>query len=99
MTYESFVACLAEAEPPTGISLVLQGLWYAGRQQWEQAHTLAQVTDRDQRHNWLHAYLHRQEGDLGNAAYWYRRAGRSVFTGSLTEEWEQLVRAQPEIAR
>jgi hypothetical protein len=94
MTYDFFVASLAGLQPPATISGVLRGLWHAGRQQWDLAHNLAQTNDKDPMHNWLHAYLHRQEGDLGNAAYWYRRAGRSTCTGPLAAEWEQLVRAQ-----
>ncbi|UOQ72325.1 hypothetical protein [Hymenobacter cellulosilyticus] len=97
MTYEFFVASLAAPEPPAGVSDVLRGLWHAGRQEWNPAHQLAQANEQDALHNWLHAYLHRQEGDLGNAAYWYRRAGRPVVTGPLVQEWEDMVRAQPDI--
>ncbi|UOQ53175.1 hypothetical protein [Hymenobacter cellulosivorans] len=98
MTYEFFVASLSQSQPPTGISAVLRGLWHAGRQEWNLAHQIAQANDQDAWHNWLHAYLHRQEGDLGNAAYWYRRAGRPVYSGPLVQEWEDMVRAQSGIA-
>ncbi|TGE26998.1 hypothetical protein [Hymenobacter metallicola] len=97
MTYENFVASLSATQPPAGLSSVLRGLWHAGRQEWDLAHTVAQDHDYDPMHNWLHAYLHRQEADLANAAYWYRRAGRSVATGPLPDEWMQLVKAQPDI--
>ncbi|PJJ54842.1 hypothetical protein [Hymenobacter chitinivorans] len=98
MTYEFFVASLAGAQPPAGVSAVLRGLWHAGRQEWNLAHNLAQANDTDPLHNWLHAYLHRQEGDPGNAAYWYRRAARPAYAAPLAQEWEDMVRAQPGIA-
>ncbi|WP_245319111.1 hypothetical protein [Hymenobacter elongatus] len=66
MKYEFFVTSLAASLPPAGIAPVLRGLWHAGRQEWEQAHTLAQANGHDHLHSWLHAYLHRQEGDAGN---------------------------------
>ena len=59
---------------------------------WEAAHTLSQELD-DADGAWLHAYLHRKEGDLGNAAYWYSRAGKPVAVDTLEEEWQRLYRA------
>ena len=59
---------------------------------WEEAHRVAQSVD-DAYASWVHAYLHRKEGDLGNAAYWYDRAGKPVAGDSLEEEWERLYRA------
>jgi hypothetical protein len=71
---------------------VLVALWHDARGDWDAAHTVAQdVPDPDGA--WVHAYLHRKEGDLGNAAYWYRRAGKPAATGSLEEEWRQIVGA------
>ncbi|MGI4828385.1 MAG: hypothetical protein ACRYFU_09390 [Janthinobacterium lividum] len=74
----------------------LQGLLLALRLDaegdWQQAHVVAQeIEDRDGA--WVHAYLHRKEGDRMNAAYWYRRAGQPVATGELSAEWEAIVRA------
>ena len=68
----------------------LAALWWAAKGQWDQAHRLVQdesSTDAA----WVHAYLHRVEGDLGNAGYWYRRAAKPVAAGSLDREWEQIV--------
>lgn len=90
MTTEEFVASTAAAVPPSGLTPVLVALWHDARGDWDAAHTVAQdVADPDGA--WVHAYLHRKEGDLGNATYWYRRAGRPVATGSLQDEWHQIV--------
>ncbi len=68
----------------------LLALWWAGKGDWGQAHEVAQETEgRDGA--WVHAYLHRAEGDVGNAGYWYRRAGRPVAMGELEREWEAMV--------
>ena len=75
----------------------LQALWFAGRGDWELAHEIAQAEDSREA-AWVHAYLHREEGDTSNAAYWSRRAGRPISTGVLRIEWEMIVRellAQP----
>lgn len=94
MTYAEFNASLTDHEPATSLSPLLQALWYAGRDEWSRAHDITQQHEDEPAHNWLHALLHRQEGDTTNAAYWYRRAGRPVPTVSVRAEWEQLVRAQ-----
>jgi hypothetical protein len=73
-----------------GLSGALLALWWDARGDWEKAHEVAQdVAGRDGA--WVHAYLHRKEGDLGNAAYWYRRAGRAVAKGDSRLEWEGIV--------
>lgn len=70
----------------------LLALWWDGQGDWEQAHEVAQeIEDNDGA--WVHAYLHRKQGDASNAGYWYRRAGQPVATGSLEAEWEQMVAA------
>lgn len=78
--------------PPEGLAAPLRALWLAQAGDWEGAHTLAQAAgNRDG--DWVHAYLHRVEGDLGNAQYWYSRAGRPMPAGTLPSEWRQLVDA------
>src|SRR6201993_3133129 len=68
----------------------LLALWWDARGNWDKAHEVAQeVEGRDGA--WVHAYLHRKEGDLGNAGYWYRQAGRAVGSGDLKVEWEGIV--------
>jgi hypothetical protein len=68
----------------------LLALWWDDQGNWEKAHEVAQdVSGRDGA--WVHAYLHRKEGDQGNAAYWYRRARRPIASGDLNSEWQQIV--------
>ena len=92
MTLEEFRSSLTGAAPPAGLLPVLQALWHDGHGDWNAAHEVAQdVPDPDGA--WVHAYLHRKEGDADNAAYWYRRAARPVCRESLDTEWEGIVRA------
>lgn len=74
------------------LPLPLQALWRDARGQWDEAHELAQRAN-SREGDWVHAYLHRKEGDASNAAYWYGRARQPVFRGSLEEEWRQLAAA------
>lgn len=83
---------MTEASPPTGTSPALRALWHDGRGDWDRAHETAQSVDGDDG-AWVHAYLHRKEGDAANAAYWYRRARRPIATGPLQKEWEDIVAA------
>jgi hypothetical protein len=92
MTLDAFKSTLEAAAPPRELSPPLLALWHDARGDWHAAHQVAQGLD-DGTGAWIHAYLHRQEGDLGNAAYWYSRARRPVATDSLEAEWERLVQA------
>ncbi|MFN4292891.1 MAG: hypothetical protein ACK4JD_02010 [Thermoflexales bacterium] len=92
MHYAEFKASLASNEPPAGLSLAMQALWWDAKGDWGKAHACAQAQD-DADGAWVHAYLHRKEGDAFNAGYWYRQAGKPPFTGSLEAEWESLVQA------
>lgn len=92
MTLDQFTQTLENSSPPEGLSVPLKALWHAGRDAWDTAHDLVQDDDSGDG-AWVHAYLHRVEGDLSNAAYWYRRAGKPVAKGSLTEEWNAIVEA------
>ena len=83
-------ASLKSANSPVGISPAVIALWHDARGDWEKAHNVAQDVESPDG-AWVHAYLHRKEGDASNAAYWYRRAGRSVFEGSFEAEWESIV--------
>ena len=76
-----------DAAPPSGLALTLQALWHDARGDWDRAHTCAQE-DHGRDGSWVHAYLHRKEGDLGNAGYWYARAGRKMPAKSVTLETE-----------
>ena len=91
MTIDEFKSTLTTATPPSVPPLLL-ALWHDARGDWEKAHALAQDVD-DASGAWVHAYLHRKEGDLGNAGYWYRRANQPVATDSLDAEWTRIVSA------
>jgi hypothetical protein len=90
MTIQEFKNTLAHHQPPSGMSPFLLSLWWDGKGDWHQAHGVAQdILSEDG--SWVHAYLHRREGDSGNAAYWYHRAGKAIPSKSLEEEWVDLV--------
>jgi hypothetical protein len=89
LTLHEFKASLHAATPPAVVPL-LRALWHDARGDWDAAHRIAQEVDTADG-AWVHAYLHRKEGDLGNARYWYRRANRPEATDSLEAEWERVV--------
>ncbi len=89
MTAADLRATLGGAEPPAGISLARQTLWWDANGDWERAHRCA-MADESADGAAVHAYLHRKEGDLSNARYWYNRAGRTPADGSLDAEWDAL---------
>jgi len=92
MDLQEFQASLRQDHPPASLSLALLGLWWDAKDNWTKAHESAQE-DEGPEGSWVHAYLHRKEGDAANAGYWYRRAGKSVACGPLPEEWAQIVTA------
>jgi len=89
MTLEEFRQSLVGDEPPGNLSLALAGLWWDGKGNWQKAHESAQQ-DEGSAGAWVHAYLHRKEGDPSNAAYWYRRAGKTPSRSSLEQEWLEI---------
>ena len=91
MTPELFIETCSKDSPPRALGTILEALWYDRKGDWEKAHEAVQ-NEGDRRSAAVHAYLHRKEGDLWNARYWYKNAGRQPFNGSLDEEWEALVR-------
>src|SRR5579862_4502948 len=92
MNLSAFRATLKSDAPPSGLSVALQALWHDGRGDFDKAHELAQK-DEGGEGDWVHAYLHRKEGDSGNAAYWYRRAKRPICKDPLEAEWEAIASA------
>jgi len=90
MNLTEFRASTVEDQPPAGLSLPLQTLWWEAKGDWKRAHECAQ-DDRTPSGSIVHAYLHRVEGDLSNAGHWYSRSGRSPATVPLPEEWAALV--------
>ncbi len=87
-----FRASVTAAAPPAGLDLPLQSLWWDAKGDWARAHACAQ-DDKTPTGARVHAYLHRVEGDLSNAGYWYNRAGAVPSTEPLTAEWESLATA------
>jgi hypothetical protein len=92
MTLDEFRRTVGDDRPPAALAAALVALWHDAKGDWERAHETAQAID-DAAGSWVHAYLHRKEGDPGNAAYWYRRAGQRAATGALDAEWERIAAA------
>ena len=90
MTIEEFRDSLGREQPPAELSLALTGLWWDGKGDWKRAHESAQQ-DEGPAGAWVHAYLHRKEGDSSNAGYWYRRAGKPASRSSLDDERAGIV--------
>jgi hypothetical protein len=92
MEFETFTNSLADPQPPIALSAYLHALWYDGKGDWDKAHDIIQDIE-DSKGSWIHAYLHRKEGDAGNARYWYNKAHKSFPSVSLQQEWEEIVKA------
>jgi hypothetical protein len=91
MNFSTFTESLKETTPPD-TSVYIRALWYDAKDDWKTAHDLIDQMN-DKKACWLHAYLHRKEGDIWNADYWYSRAGKKRPAFSLTAEWEELAKA------
>ena len=89
MTLDEFRNSLSQQSPPAGLTFALAGLWWDAKGDWTRAHESAQQ-DEGRDGSWVHAYLHRKQGDQGNAAYWYSRAGKDVCHESLDAEWLKI---------
>ena len=87
-----FRESLSAAAPAPALNAPLAALWWAGKGKWDEAHKIVQDEETADA-AWVHAYLHRVEGDLGNAGYWYRRAHQPVAQDALDVEWERIVSA------
>jgi hypothetical protein len=91
MDLEEFRRTLADTHPPA-LPAPLRALWHLARSEWDRAHAIVQEED-DRDSAWVHAHLHRVEGDPSNARYWYARAEKPAHEGALEDEWRQLVGA------
>jgi hypothetical protein len=91
MTIDEFRATMRSDQPPA-LAAPLVALWHDARGDWDKAHAVAQEID-DELGAWIHAYLHRKEGDADNAAYWYRRARHPIASDSLDAEWTRITTA------
>lgn len=93
MNFDQFQTSVSAEQPPDGISASLTALWHEARGDWNRAHDLLQDIETAQA-SWVHAYLHRKEGDESNARYWYDKAGKPFPAGrSLEEEWRDIAEA------
>ena len=92
MTPAEFKRSLSSKKPPSGLSPALTALWWAGKDSWDKAHDIV-MSEEGADCAWVHAYLHRVEGDRDNARYWYRQARRAPATGELASEWTAIVAA------
>lgn len=83
---------LGEPTPPAGLPLLVEAMWWEAHGDWARAHSMVdELSTREGA--WVHAYVHRSQGDTGNAGYWYREAGRQASQKSLPEEWLEIVEA------
>jgi hypothetical protein len=89
-SFKDFEQSLNASAPSPELSIYLQSLWYDGKDDWNKAHIVIQDVE-DKTAAWIHAYLHRKEGDDSNADYWYSKAGRKKPTISLKDEWKEIV--------
>jgi hypothetical protein len=90
MTVEEFTTSLNLAAPPEGLSSAVQSLWLDGKGDWKAAHEVVDELE-DAESMWVHAYLHRKEGDNFNAGYWYKKAGKLFSKAPLEIEWETIL--------
>ena len=89
MTLQELEQSLTGDAPPKDVSPLVRALWYDRRGDWTRAHEITQEIESPDA-AWVHAYLHRREGDLSNAGYWYRQAGRPIERGNLEDEWRTI---------
>ena len=91
-TYQEFQDTLSQNQPSSEWPEALRALWYDAKGDWEASHNIAQDI-HSAMGSWIHAYLHRKEGDKWNAGYWYRQAGKPYPEYSLDDELQVLVNA------
>ena len=92
MQFQFFQQSIKDTIPPANISVYLLAMWYDANNNWDKAHALVDSLN-DATACWIHAYLHRKEGDIGNATYWYNKAAKKMPHFSLQQEWENIVKA------
>ena len=92
MQYDDFIKLTKESEPSDKLSGVHLAIWYAVKDNWDMAHNIVQNIHTDTA-SWMHAYLHRFEGDISNAHYWYHRAGQESSSESLESELNNIIKS------
>ena len=91
-TLSEFKQSTADGTPAAALTPLLSALWWAAKGDWDKAHRIV-MKESGADAAWVHAYLHRVEGDAGNAAYWYRQASKPVASGALDREWDAIATA------
>ena len=91
MDLQEFTLTTSRDSPPAGLIPPLEALWYLRKGDWNRAHAIVQEHEDEKEYASVHAHLHRIEGDLANAGYWYRRAGKKAADAALEAEWKSLV--------
>ena len=92
MDLPTFKQSLDQDAPPEDLGPALAALWHEAKGDWDRAHSLAQ-SQKDADGAWVHAYLHRVEGNLSNAGYWYQRADKPQSTTPVKQEWDEIAGA------
>jgi len=92
MKLAEFKHAVSQPKPPSNLAPPLEALWWAAKDDWDKAHGIVMKQD-SRAAAWVHAYLHRVEGDLDNAGYWYRKAQRPAESGPLPKEWDAIAAA------
>ena len=92
MNYDNFIKLTKESNPSDALSGIHLALWHAMKNNWDMAHNIVQDINTDTA-SWIHAYLHRVEGDLSNANYWYNRASKIASTESLELELNNIIKS------
>ena len=93
MIFDEFKASLSDDAPPATVGAPVRALWMEAANDWDGAHDALQGQPDGNGSAWVHAYLHRVEGDLPNADHWYRRANQPSSSAPLPEEWDEIARA------
>lgn len=99
MTLSEFRAAISQSSPPEDLPLPLRALWLDALGDWHGAHRLVQNGEGDPSCDWVHAYLHRKEGDTANAGYWYRRAAKPMSTKTTGAEWDDIAETLLKLAQ
>ena len=92
MNYDNFIKLTKESNPSDALSGIHLALWHAMNNNWDMAHNIVQDINTNTA-SWIHAYLHRVEGDLSNANYWYNRASKIASTESLESELNNIIKS------
>ena len=92
MNYSDFIKLTQKETPPDDFNGIRLALWYAMKDNWDMAHNIAQDINTETA-SWIHAYLHRQEGDIENAHYWYRRSEKEAYSSSLEIELDDIIKS------